>query len=94
MPGRVAAGELMAIVSRVPAVDSFDERGAKPEKVNGDIEVRDVVFAYPAAPEQHVCNGYSLSVKAGQTVALCGASAGHETLTGADCELFISPYSR
>lgn len=35
-------------------------------------------FAYPARPQNRVCNGYKLSVKAGETVALVGPSGGGE----------------
>ena len=45
-----------------------------PREVRGEVELRDVVFAYPSAPEHLVCNGYSLTVNPGQTVALSGAS--------------------
>ena len=49
--------------------------------VRGEVEVRDVTFAYPSAPEHLVCRGYSLLVPAGKTVALCGPSgAGKSTI--------------
>jgi hypothetical protein len=42
----------------------------------GTIELKDVTFAYPSRPNIQVCKGYNLSIKAGETVALCGASGG------------------
>jgi hypothetical protein len=40
----------------------------------GTIELKDVTFAYPSRPNIQVCKGYNLNIKAGETVALCGAS--------------------
>lgn len=42
----------------------------------GTIELSNVTFAYPSRPNIEVCKGYNLSIKAGETVALCGASGG------------------
>jgi ATP-binding cassette subfamily B (MDR/TAP) protein 1 len=50
-----------------------------------------VFFAYPTAPEHLVCNGYSLSVQAGQTVALCGASGSGKSTIIALIERFYDP---
>eukprot|EP00966_Prymnesium_polylepis_P310212 7167489-Prymnesium_polylepis.1 len=62
------------VTDRVSLIDPTVEGGLRPASVRGDIEVRDVVFAYPSAPEHIICKGYSLSIAAGQSVALCGAS--------------------
>jgi len=86
-----AAADVLSIISRVPAIDSFSEAGQTPEAVAGEIEVRDVVFAYPTAPDHLVCNGYSLSVSAGQTVALCGASGSGKSTLVALLERFYDP---
>ena len=64
------AEDLLEIIMRPSAIDSFATTGTTLPSVVGDVEVKDVVFAYPSAPDHMVCNGYSLSVKAGQTVAL------------------------
>ena len=68
-------------INHVPSIDVASSEGRRLPSVRGDISVRDVVFAYPAAPEHLVCNGYSLEIGAGQTVALCGPSgSGKSTL--------------
>lgn len=43
-------------------------------RVTGEVEFRDLTFAYPTRPEQRVLNGLSLKVPAGKVVALCGHS--------------------
>ena len=51
----------------------------------------DVIFAYPSAPEHNVCNGYTLSIKAGQTVALSGASGSGKSTIIQLIERFYDP---
>jgi ATP-binding cassette subfamily B (MDR/TAP) protein 1 len=89
--GLVGAGTLDPIIKRKSPIDPFSSEGLKPESVEGAIEVKDVVFAYPSAPEHLVCNGYSLSVQAGQTVALCGASGSGKSTIIALIERFYDP---
>jgi ATP-binding cassette subfamily B (MDR/TAP) protein 1 len=43
-----AASTLFAIIDRVPDIDPYSDAGIKPEKIRGDIELRDVTFSYPA----------------------------------------------
>ena len=59
--------------------------------MRGEVEVRDVVFAYPSAPDHIVCNGYSLRVPAGETVALCGPSGSGKSTIIALIERFYDP---
>ena len=76
-----AAAKILAVINRIPVIDSFSEAGIKLKSVSGTIDVQNVVFAYPSAPEKNVCNDYNLHVPAGQTVALCGPSgAGKSTI--------------
>ena len=80
---RVAAVDVLKTISRVPTIDSFAAGGTTlaDDAVRGAIEVADVHFAYPSAPEKQVCQGYSLSIGAGQFVALVGPSGcGKSTL--------------
>ena len=90
---RVSAAKVFAIINRVPAIDSFSEDGAKPAKVSGDIQVKDVVFAYPSSPDTLVCKGYNLSIAAGQTVALCGPSGSGKSTIIQLLERFYDPHS-
>jgi ATP-binding cassette subfamily B (MDR/TAP) protein 1 len=91
--GRQAAARVLTIIARVPTIDSFSEEGLKPASVKGDIEVRDVRFAYPTAPDHLVCKGYSLSIRAGETVALCGPSGSGKSTIIQLLERFYDPQS-
>ena len=66
-------------------------RCLRPQSCDGHIELRDVRFAYPSAPDTLVCKGYSLDVPAGQTVALSGASGSGKSTAVALIERFYDP---
>jgi len=92
IPTATAAAKLFfEAIDRQPLIDSFAPSGATLPSVRGDIEVHDVVFAYPSAPEHLVCNGYSLTVRAGQTVALSGASGSGKSTIIQLIERFYDP---
>ena len=72
---KAAIAPMIEIIERTPLIDGFSEEGAKPsEKPKGNIELKNIIFAYPSRPNINVCKGYNLSIKPGETVALCGAS--------------------
>ena len=88
-----AAAKVFQIIGRIPAIDSFSDEGLKPAQVTGNIEVKDVVFAYPSSPDTLVCNSYSLSIPAGQMVALCGPSGSGKSTIVQLIERFYDPQS-
>lgn len=51
-----------------------DLSGETPAHVNGDIELKSVGFSYPSRPDVRLFTDFSLSIRAGQTVALVGES--------------------
>lgn len=73
-----ALQKLAAVLAEKPAVTD-PRTGIAPGQVRGEIALRDVYFGYRA--EQPVLAGLSLSVPAGQTVALVGSTgAGKSTI--------------
>ena len=90
---RTAAAKILAVIDRIPTIDSFSEDGRKPDTCQGEVEVKDVAFAYPTAPGHMVCNGFSLRIPAGQTMALCGASGSGKSTLIQLLERFYDPLS-
>jgi len=86
-----AAVQYFKVVDRKSGIDNLSEDGAKLPSVEGNVEVKDVVFAYPSAPAHLVCKGYSLSIPAGQTVALCGPSGSGKSTIINLIERFYDP---
>eukprot|EP00930_Biecheleria_cincta_P036948 TRINITY_DN25328_c0_g1_i1.p1 TRINITY_DN25328_c0_g1~~TRINITY_DN25328_c0_g1_i1.p1 ORF type:complete len:1416 (+),score=259.33 TRINITY_DN25328_c0_g1_i1:58-4248(+) len=88
---RQAAAEVFKVIKRIPTIDAFSESGTTLAHVVGEIELKDVAFAYPSAPEHLVCKGYSLLVPAGATVALCGPSGSGKSTIIQLVERFYDP---
>ena len=86
-----AARRLFTALDRASLLDPTSAGGESGQVVRGAVEVVDVHFAYPAAPAVKVCCGYSLSIGAGQTVALCGPSGSGKSTVIALLERFYDP---
>lgn len=70
-----AAGEdVFRVINRKPIIYNDSSKGKTLQRVDGNIDIRDVVFAYPSRKAKTILNGFSLSVPAGKVVALVGSS--------------------
>ncbi|KAF9134279.1 Multidrug resistance protein 1 [Mortierella sp. 14UC] len=88
---QAAAFTIFSTIDRVPAIDSSDPSGLKPERLQGHIVVKDVNFAYPSRPNIPILKDMNIEVKPGQTVALVGHSgSGKSTIIGL-IERFYDP---
>jgi len=56
--------------------------------LHGDLEFRNVTFAYPTRPEQVVLRNFNLRIPAGRVVAICGSSGGGKSTLAALLERF------
>ncbi len=82
------------MIDRESQINALSDEGARPEGgCQGDIEFRDVVFAYPSRPNVQVLKGLSVVMPANKTTAIVGASgSGKSTIVGM-IERWYSPAS-
>ena len=78
-----AASELFSIIDKPSLLDPLSPEGIQPTSFEGDIQIRNLRFAYPTRSMAHVLQGLDLSIPAGKTTALVGPSGcGKSTLVG------------
>ncbi|XP_044746147.1 mitochondrial potassium channel ATP-binding subunit isoform X2 [Coccinella septempunctata] len=77
--------EYMDVKPKIPLVGG---RIIPDDKLKGNIEFRSVKFSYPSRPEQVVLNDFNLSIPAGKTVAIVGASGNGKSTVVALLERF------
>lgn len=88
--GKAAGASVFAIIARRPVITDMLSASA-PASCEGQVELRNVGFAYPARPDNPVFKDFSLRVASGKTVALVGESgSGKSTVVGL-IERFYDP---
>ncbi|KAK9313930.1 P-loop containing nucleoside triphosphate hydrolase protein [Lipomyces starkeyi] len=90
---KYAAANIKKLLSTVPKVDTWSNKGKVPENVQGEIEFRNVHFRYPTRLQVPVLRGLNLTVKKGQYVALVGSSGCGKSTTIGLIEAFYRPLS-
>ncbi|KAF6149573.1 hypothetical protein GIB67_009594 [Kingdonia uniflora] len=87
-----SAGErMMEAIKRVPKIDSDSMEGGILENVSGEVEFKNVKFAYPSRPDNIIFDDFNLKVPAGKTVALVGGSGSGKSTVIALLERFYDP---
>ncbi|TYI50950.1 hypothetical protein E1A91_D12G139900v1 [Gossypium mustelinum] len=89
--GQAAAVKMFETINRKPKIDPYNMSGKVLEDINGDVELRDVYFSYPARPEEQIFSGFSLSIPCGTTVALVGESGSGKSTVISLIERFYDP---
>ncbi|CAH9084109.1 unnamed protein product [Cuscuta epithymum] len=79
----ISLERIMEVIKRVPSIDWESKEGQTLENVCGELEFRNVDFAYPTRPESKILEDFSLRIPAGKKVALVGGSgSGKSTVVG------------
>lgn len=78
-----AAGALFKTIDRESLINPLEDRGEKPDTIDGEVELAGVNFSYPSRPDVPVLVNFSLRCPARKTTALVGASgSGKSTIVG------------
>jgi len=88
---RKAAKDAVDVIAREPKINTEDEGGLKPEKVEGHIVFDGVHFCYPTRPGIKVCENMCLDLKPGTTLALVGASGSGKSTVVQLVQRFYDP---
>ena len=70
----VAADSIFQLLERKPKIDANKATGLLLPQINGNIEIQDAEFHYPARPNVQVLKRLALSIKHGEKIALVGQS--------------------
>lgn len=87
----VAASGIYEMIDRVPEIDSEDMNGKVLQTVSGEIQFRNVAFAYPSRPDSAIFQNFCLTIPARQTVALVGSSGSGKSTSISLIERFYDP---
>lgn len=89
--GSDAVKSVFCILDRESAINPDDDEGERPHKIEGDVNLRNVDFAYPSRPGVIIFKNFNLTIKAGTSMALVGQSgSGKSTIIGL-VERFYDP---
>ncbi|KAJ6323369.1 hypothetical protein OIU76_010809 [Salix suchowensis] len=91
--GRAAAFKLFEVLDRKSEIDSNNNNGRILDDIQGDIELKDIHFSYPARPDEQIFNGFSLAIPSGTTAALVGESGSGKSSVIGLLERFYDPHA-
>lgn len=89
--GMTAGTRIFEYLHIEPDVDLVRGGRIPTAELRGEIRFRDVCFSYPTRRDQQVLHRFNLTLHAGQTVALVGASGSGKSTVAALLERFYEP---
>ncbi|KAF7145062.1 hypothetical protein RHSIM_Rhsim04G0241300 [Rhododendron simsii] len=89
--GQAAIYKMFETIKRRPQIDAYDTSGIVFEEIKGEIELKDVYFAYPSRPDVQIFSGYTLKVPSGTTAALVGQSGSGKSTVISLLQRFYDP---
>ncbi|CAM6099772.1 unnamed protein product [Calypogeia fissa] len=93
MKGGQVMESMFEVLDRKTAIEPDDPDGEHAEKVLGDIQLKNVTFAYPSRPDVVIFRDLNLKVQPGHNLALVGASGSGKSSVIALIERFYDPIS-
>ncbi|MFC7049702.1 ABC transporter transmembrane domain-containing protein [Emcibacter nanhaiensis] len=88
-----AASRCLEIIATEPDIRAPEAPVPLPNPVQGNIDFRHVVFAYPSQPDIKTLDNFSLSVSKGETVAVVGPSGAGKSTVFQLLQRFYDPLS-
>lgn len=87
-----SAGErIIEVIRREPKIDVENTQGEILENVKGQIEFKNLEFAYPSRPQNIILKNFSLKIPAAKTIALVGGSGSGKSTVIALIQRFYDP---
>ncbi|OMO52739.1 hypothetical protein COLO4_37015 [Corchorus olitorius] len=86
-----AAERINGVIKRVPVIDLDNKEGEILHNVSGEVEFKQVEFAYPSRPESIIFKNFCLKIPAGKTVALVGSSGSGKSTVISLLQRFYDP---
>nr|CAB3445912.1 unnamed protein product [Digitaria exilis] len=90
--GADAVASVFAVLDRKTKIEPNNTEGYEPEKIIGEVDIKEVEFSYPSRPDVLIFRGFSLNIQPGKSTALVGQSgSGKSTIIGL-IERFYDPH--
>ncbi|XWS44246.1 hypothetical protein CRYUN_Cryun15aG0027900 [Craigia yunnanensis] len=86
-----AAERINEVIKRVPKIDLENMEGEILDNVLGEVEFKQVEFAYPSRPDSIIFKNFCLKIPAGKTVALVGSSGSGKSTVISLLQRFYDP---
>ncbi|KAI6355513.1 hypothetical protein MCOR25_008159 [Pyricularia grisea] len=88
-----AAEQIFAIIHAPLPINSRSDEGEKPAELQGCFVLKNVHFTYPSRPDAPIFKGLNLTIEAGKTTALVGASGYGKSTIFSLLQRFYDPQS-
>ncbi|CAK7324319.1 unnamed protein product [Dovyalis caffra] len=87
---KAAGNEVFEVIQRKPHI-TYDSKGKTLDRMDGNIDIRDVHFSYPTRQDALILKGFSLSIPSGKMIALVGSSGCGKSTIISLIERFYDP---